>query len=237
MFSDNFESWKIASAGFGIFGFILSFIIGLFGDVAFGIVVLRAFMFCALFAGISVLLFMLIDKFIPELFEAAERSDDESGSAVIIEDDSSDDEAQAVGTGSNLDITIEDDEEIQSAEEMLDESDGYQTVKTESDDDTIEEMETVEELDEAESEESAAEGKKKAEEPSGRNGKDNSSGLPDIGEYSDSFEALESAGVSEGLSSIDSSDGPASADILGSSHDTQEIVKAVKTVLKKDQEG
>lgn len=188
---------------------------------------MRAILFAVLFAGIGLLLMKLLETFIPELFSEDDEFDvsEKQDSSVIIEEDAVPD--ASVLNGSKLDITIDDDEPEEMQE--LDGADDSGSTDYESPAELVEE---VEELDAAEPDESAAKEDAAPAATEGGNGE-----LPDIGDFSDSFEAAEIAGNSEGLSSIDGGGGGSSAEILGGMHETQEIVKAVQTVLKKDQEG
>jgi len=240
MFSERIGSWKKVIAGFAGFGFILSFILGLIGEVFIGAVILRAFIFALFFAGISLLILKLIDGYIPELLNAESSNDEEDSAAVIEGIAQNEGEAEHV-SGKKLDITVEDEEEISysaepgSAQELEaleaaeDISEGEKPER--SDADVIEEVEEVEEVEELEEavEAEAADSAKSSKASAG-------GALPDIATYSDSFEQQLGATDSDVLSSIDGT-GKDGAEILGGMHNTDELVKAVKTVLKKDQEG
>ena len=223
MFSENFGNWKKVAAGFGIFGFILSLITGLIGDVGFGAVFLRALLFAGVFAGVSLLLMKMIEKYIPELLGSYDSEQEFQDSDIIIENAES--EQQENVNGSNLDITIDDDEtEVLEEFEAAESADAAEPEAAVAEE--VAELESLEPVDDAPA-------------AAAQNG-DDTQELPDIGAYSDSFDATPgSAGLNgDGLSNIDGPGGAgSSAEILGGMHDTGEIVKAVKTVLKKDQEG
>lgn len=244
MFSEDFGSWIKVTAVFSIFGFILSFIVGLFGDVAFGFVLLRALLFGVLFAGISIVVFMLISKFIPELLETSSIDEEqEPESAAEVEEEISSAEEGVPINGTNLDITIEGEDDIEEPEEITreaeaDEHQSEHQPEAAAATDSVEEAETVEEIEEVGEAEDVEEAET-IEDPAGKeSGADEkSSALPDIGKYADGFDQAESDLISDGLSNLDGGDAAMSTDILGSSHDTQELAQAVQTVLKKDQEG
>ena len=108
MFSEKIGEWKKIIAGTAVFGFLLSVISGIAGRVGFGSILLRAFIFAVVFGGISIVLLLLIDNFIPELLssENDEEESENSDSSVIIEEDV---EPEKPVSGRNFDITIEDD--------------------------------------------------------------------------------------------------------------------------------
>ncbi|MBI9105152.1 MAG: hypothetical protein JEZ04_00315 [Spirochaetales bacterium] len=236
MFSERIGSWKKVTAGCAVFVFILSFVFGIIGGVLIGAVILRALLFAALFAGISLLVLGLIDRFIPELL-SSDMDDEELQESVISGDGSGQKSGPArQDNGKNLDITVDDDDELS----FTPESGGYEELESleaaESSSDTSEDAsdtlpaqaESAETADEAEDVEVLEEEEVSAV--------DEDRNLPDIGEFADGFEQSAGAGDDDGLSSIDGS-GRDGADIFGSRHETQDLVKAVQTVLKKDQEG
>ena len=229
-----------------------------------GVIILRAFLFAVVFGALALAVMKLIEIFIPELLSADENDEDneESDSSVIIEEGES--AGLSGNNGSRLDITIDDEEgdassfesedgqEIPGAAtapvkeggsgsaQMQEPAEELEEIGDESPAEPAEEVEEVEELEEVESAEAAdGDGNGSVPAKEGGNGKNQSKegDLPDIGVFSDSFAAAEVAGESEGLSSIDGMGSAGGAEIMGDMHDTQEIVKAVQTVLKKDQEG
>jgi hypothetical protein len=221
-------SLKKIIAGFAIFGFLLSFITGLISSVLFGALILRALLFAALFGGIGFTVFKLSLRFIPELFSEASDSFDDTEEPPI-------DGSEEKISGENLDITVEDEpddgswsaetvEELEPAEKDSVEDEGV---------DDAGDVEEVEELEEVSEDDLSGEKdpKKSKEETSEGN-------LPDIDEFADSFESSESDGdeVSSGLSNIDGA-GDKGVEVMGEMHDTQEITRAVQTILKRDQEG
>lgn len=256
MFSEKLSSWKNVIIGFAGFGFVLSFILGIIGGVLIGAVILRAFIFAVVFAGISVLMLKLIETFIPELLSSESDFDKEDDSSVIIEESGLEDRTSENISGKKLDITIEDEddasfspegggvEELETVEVVENtDADGINDAaqpvsaaevpdaESDSSAELVSEVEEVESVEELEKAEPAANAEAAAAPAAGNTGE-----LPDIGDFADGFEAATGAVESNGLSSIDGT-GSGQAEILGGMHDTDEIVKAVKTVLKKDQEG
>jgi hypothetical protein len=243
MFSDKIGNWKKVIAGFAGFGFILSFILGIIGRVLIGAILLRAFIFAIVFAGISFLIMKMIEIFIPELLVP---DTDEDDSAAILGTTEDEDPADVVNSGNNLDITVEDEQEINYADDAG-EFGELETIEADSLSEatvakapaaSVEPAGDIEELEEVgfAEDESPAELVEELQgaESSAATGGDRN--LPDIGAFSDSFEQSIGSVESDGLSNIDGT-GRSGAEILGGMHDTEEIVKAVKTVLKKDQEG
>lgn len=225
MFTERIGNWKIILTVFGIFGFVLSFITGLIGGVSFGVIFLRALLFAVLFDGISLLIMFLIDTFIPELVTMDLASDDSE----IPEAEENLSEGTSLN-GGKLDILIEDEDDESTANSMDIAGDMEEVEEAEA----AEEAEEVEELTEA----GTVDISPKPESVKTENLSDSESeDMPDIGTFADGFEPADSGGSSEGLSSIDGMGSSQSVEILGDMHDTQELVKAVQTVLKKDQEG
>ncbi len=235
MFSKKLGEWKTLIIGGAAFGFILSFITGLIGGVLFGVILLRALIFAVLFALAAILIIKLIEAFVPELLndEDAQESFNEGNF-----DTDSDDAVK----GSNLDVTIEDEIEDEDGRiEAVEELDEDGIVSSEYD---IQSLESAKN-DNSGSEEDGPVGEK-TEDPEDTEEADESEEsdetetpeeLPDIESFSDGFDT--SGANTEGLSNIDGSSygNVKSAEVMGGMHETGEIVKAVQTVLKKDQEG
>ena len=203
-----------------------------------GVVFLRAFIFAAVLGGISMLAMKLIEGFIPELLDESDEELDEEASAAY-EVEAGGDATEDV-SGKRLNITVEDEPDVSYAGEageaeeleVLDEQGEIGREETPAaaaaagavpGEDDVEELQEVEEAESIPQESAPAE--------DGGKGK-----LPDIGAYAESFEQSAPAGGEDLLSSIDGT-GSDGTEILGGVHNTQEIVKAVQTVLKKDQEG
>ncbi|MDC7126684.1 MAG: hypothetical protein PQJ46_14025 [Spirochaetales bacterium] len=236
MFFERIENWKTVTAVFAAAGFIISIISGIIGRVGLGVLVFRALIFSVLFSGISLLIMFLIDKYLPELIT----SDSEDEYDVNIEDNEA---STAKNTdvemkGQNLDVTIEDDAGDapyfnENAAEDSDDSGPLQ------DEDNIEEMQdgsvetkaspsTSEQPDNFIEDESSEE--LSSEELSTEE-------LPDIGALGDSFNGMGSEQEDSAVGSMSGVGKTGGAEIMGGMHSTDEIAKAVQTVLKKDQEG
>ncbi len=234
MFGENASVKRNLIITFSIFGFVLSIITGLIGRVFFGPMIGRAFLFALVFGGIGFLVIKIADIFLPELFRLDDETDDEEQDEDTEETDEESDSESAV------DITVEDNDnpdyiyspDSGEAEASLEPEE--QTGEDAGDD--VAELEDAEDGDAVASKEAApSKDAVPAAEVSG-SGKGKSS-LPDIETFSDAFEQVtETETGDNGLSSIDGT-GSGQAEILGSLHDTDEMVKAVKSVLKKDQEG
>ena len=208
---------------------MLSLLMGLLSEVTGGVVVLRAlfsgFFFAVLVSAARFALF----RFLPGLGDdiMPEEADDEEGGQGR--------EGESTFQARQVDIVLgEDDEEAGSdneeEEDVEDFDSGDEFVPQELGASSTPESSEPEAHGEDEGEEvehSASEKK-----PS-RGGDASSSrgGIPDIGQ----FEATFSGGEEDSLG--DKKSHPVSAEILGGVHDTEEMAKAVHTILQKDQEG
>ncbi len=234
MFGENASVKRNLIITFSIFGFVLSIITGLIGRVFFGPMIGRAFLFALVFGGIGFLVIKIADIFLPELFRLDDETDNEE------QDEDAEESDEEAGSESAVDITVEDEDnpdyvyspDSGEAEASLEPED--QTGE-DADDDVAELEDAGDDDAEASAESKPAKAAAPAAELSGsEKGK---STLPDIETFSDAFEQVtETETGDNGLSSIDGT-GSGQAEILGSLHDTDEMVKAVKSVLKKDQEG
>ena len=245
---EQMASLKKIIAGFAAFGFILSFLTGLISGVLFGALLLRALLFAALFGGIGFAVTRLSTHFIPELFSGAPENFDASDELSIEEEDDDESAQEEAISGKKLGITVEDEPEensggIENAEEL------EPAKKSASQAEEVEDVEDAEELEPAEKSalqaedveelEDASEEPLSDEKVSAENNDEATKGsLPDIGEFADSFEQSGNDGseVSSGLSSIDGA-GERGVEVMDGMHDTQEITRAVQTILKRDQEG
>lgn len=91
-------------AACGAAGFALSFIVSLFSGAPFHLVLVRALIFCAVFAGLAALFGFLLNRFVPDLF------DKEAAAAPAPK-------PIAKERGGKLDITISDGGEASSEED------------------------------------------------------------------------------------------------------------------------
>jgi hypothetical protein len=78
------------SSGIAVAALALSFLIGLIGGAGFPMLLIRAFVFAALFFGLAELIHALTSRFLPELFQ--EKNDEE----------------ETPSTGTHIDISVED---------------------------------------------------------------------------------------------------------------------------------
>ena len=244
MFGDRINNWKRIVAGFSAFGFILSIITGIIGTALPGAVFMRAVIFAVLFGVLGFIILFITDRFVPEFFVAGSEDEMDYDSALDPADETLN-QSEAAERGTKLDITVEDEEfgELENADESGSADEGFVSgpeseggesgeVAEAAENGETEEAEELEEVSDAGESEGGEQEANTAEEE----GKDRKSELPDIGGFSNSFENTENvSGNSDGLSSIDG--GTGGAEIMGGMHETQEIVRAVQTVLKKDQEG
>jgi hypothetical protein len=205
--------------------FILSFGTGVLFGVGLLTALFRGLLFGVAFGAGGFGIRMILERFLPEFFEGADSGDQESSSDYEEEPvtaTTSDEENPAV------DIVVEsDDEETASLyRENQDEGDAGEfeeleadslsdTVTDDSNDDIVEESEEAEEVEEL-------------EEVS--NGK-----LPDLDSFSDAFESV--ALDREGQTASGSESKHMEVDLMGTQHDPSEVVKAIRTFMKKDQEG
>ena len=227
MFIENIKSWKKITGIFALSGLVISVLAGILGGVSLPFLILRGILFAILFAFFSILGMKIIEQFIPELLEGSgtekpERDeDDESltkGSNVDVTIDDSEASYSDDALSDETDETGEIEEEIEEIEELTDEEDVEEIEElTDVEDEDIESLETyeeLEELEEVESTESLVSNKKKKE---------------------DEVSALDMMQQEEEVGKIYKSS--EDIEILGEAHSTEEIAKAVRTALKKDQEG
>ena len=203
-------SWIFAATAAG-FAFLLSFLVGLVSGVSFGALLLRAVFAGLFFALLSLGAEQLLRTLIPDLLPQRLKGDDEDSP-----------EAETDSTGAAVDITL-DDHQVEGEAPPP----GLSTVETA--DGFIEEIHgdspaglaftppvaDVGEVEELETIESMDD-------------------LPNLDGFSDAFESDYGAG-----GTAESSDGKrqADVDIMGEAQDAEEVVKAVKTMMKRDQEG
>jgi len=227
--------------------FVISLFSGIIGGVGFLTILLRAVLGAVIFAILTGGMYIVLERMIPELFE----SDMESTGEEDTEDAST--------TGGNVDITLgEDAKPLAGAAENREQPPADFAAEAGADDEEGGE-DFVEELAEEDSRTPAAAG------PSGiaASGGDGSTGgeeddapaapasedteeapgagevdsLPDLEDFADSFEgvaASQEEGSSGGGLGGASSTG---VDVMGDHHDSETVVKAVRTFMKKDQEG
>lgn len=217
--------------------FALSFLTGLVSGVGLFTALLRALLFGLIFGAGGFGLRVLIGKFLPELLLLSPSEDDSAGDAET---------GETGAPGDSVDIVVEDNEddrnlykgadqdddrfvevygedgaaEIDDGAVMADEIAGddredeaVEELQGEDVGDDAEEPEEVEELDPAE---------------------DGASGpLPDLDSFSDSFQSVaasQESGAFGGSAGME-------IDVMGTHQDSATVAKAVRTIMKRDQEG
>ncbi len=248
-----------------IFAFVISLFSGIIGGVGFLTILFRAFLGAVIFGLLGGALLMLLERMIPELFETAGTEDAE------------DVETEQGESGSNVDITL--DEEAESYSPTPDASGGMEaggletggmgsaspetaSAETEAEGDRQqndfreEDDQFVEEVAEntagEESGDSFLPHEGGEHEPGGAEGFEEVDTLPDLEDFADSFEGVaasqeegsegnfssnSTAGSSGGLSNLGGGASSSSVEVNGDQHDPATVAKAVRTLMKKDQEG
>ncbi|MBI9103217.1 MAG: hypothetical protein JEY99_12445 [Spirochaetales bacterium] len=228
---------KLTVIAGGIAAF-LSLIIGIFSDVSFGTVFVRALLSGILFAGFFIGISFLIKQFLPELIE--EQADEDES----VEEGESD-------VGGNVNIVLDDDDEssaeggnyaftaaAKSSNGVNGDSDSFVPgmpsgqAPSSSGMDDISNVEEVEEL-ESVAEAGVTGDVEEVEELASAD--DPGAPMQDIGEFENTFNAAPSELDSLGDAGGSGSSG--SFDVLGGSHDIVEAAQAIQTILKKEQEG
>lgn len=201
----------------GIAALVISFLMSLIGGAGFALVLIRSVVSGGVFFALTAGAEILLKQFLPELFEPA------SPSAVI--------DAEAEDDGGQVDIILDDDEEPlprRSSLESLDDPGPRETVTVSSsadtaEDDFVEEVTAVEDF----SDDSA--------EPDSFTGDDGVEELPSLDNFSGTFDeftgdSIEDSGPSPGARDLD-------VDVMGEHQNVEDVARAVRTVLKKDQKG
>lgn len=211
--------WKIPAVAAGG-AFLLSFFIGLAGHVGFGILVLRAVIWGVVFGALAFGIDQLFRKYLPEIYgnEAADLTDDPM--------DVTKDEERTV------DITLEEEnpvtvegssddgesrDEIEGSDESVGASAEEEGLVVENDrSEEVEELETI-------------------DEPGKSAGESESDDIPE-GEFAD-FEAVETTFSDSSVEEDTGARHVESVDVLGIDEDPETVARAVRTFMKKDQEG
>ncbi|MBN2509612.1 MAG: hypothetical protein JXB03_05020 [Spirochaetales bacterium] len=211
-----------AAAVVGIAALAVSFFVSLATGAGFLRALLRSGLSGSAFFAITAGTEMLLKQFLPELFEPAD----------VISSHKRDTE-EADGENSNqIDILLGDDGDNPSSSSSSDTADhtvfysGEPRVQNNAPaDDFIEEVSAVDDADDLE--------EAGSDEPFRDD--DGVEELPSMDNFSDTFETFVSDGPDD--------DGPVSGardldvDIMGDQQNVEDVVRAVRTVLKKDQEG
>jgi hypothetical protein len=213
-------NWRFI-AGVAGFGLAISLITGVFAGVAIGALLVRALIAGVAFGVLGAVAFLIIERYVPELLQVAGGS----------EADEADDEAE--GQGVDIELPEENphigrgpDESFEGAdqEDFIEE---VEELSAEPDDaEEVEEAEPVDSL--ADSDTPSTASTQNESEPSGI-----AETLPDLESLSSSFGSPSGTDQDEGE--------PPKSDktvtVEGQQHDPEELAKAVKTFLKKNEEG
>lgn len=208
--------------------FFLALITGLFSGAGFGLVFLRSFLTGILFGGLAFVLRWIIDRYLPGLLNTETKQSEKRPGTVSEDSDEEFSDEEELGIPeldgeNNVDIVLEEENPHIS--------------RAESPEEFVEEMENVSESDEEEPEDSGeivipAEAVSEAE--------DVGDDLPNLDQFSSSFSGVENEFM-ESEKDFISGDGKAAkqdnVDIMGSEHSTEELAKAVKTLLVKEEKG
>ena len=218
------------------FAAILAFISGLFGRVTFAVVLFRTLLSAAAFGVFSFGIAFLLKQFIPELFETAVESAAGGQSAGESE------HADTSHSGGNLNIVLEGEEPSFTIEGGEDSSGSTQTGDSDN--------EFIEEIREDDVQETGGSGQKSASENTVQSSTSEEPGdilddygdisdvdtLPDLEEFSDSFESVAASQDGDTFSEK-SRDSDNKVDMLEGQHDPATVAKAVRTIIRRDQEG
>jgi hypothetical protein len=205
------KDWKL-SAIIAAFAFFFSFIAGVLGSVSFGIILFRALFGAVIFGAIGFGISFLLRRYLPEIFESDSHMESED---FVKESDLNENQSEITssteltGEMQGIDISIGDEEQKVDSESALEE-----------DMSVNQEGELVEEMHESIG--SASMDSVPA----------NIDVLPDMGAFSGSFENTEDTdGNGSGKT------GAVTLDIMGEEQDPELVAKALRTMVKKDQEG
>ena len=208
------KDWKMIAV-IASLAFLFSFISGLIGSVGFGIIIIRAIIGSILFAGIGYGISILLRKFLPELFET------HAETALVSDENLSQKQENPVDGKPKIDISIGSDKEEFAVEmESVDNPDSDSDLNSETVDEVKSDL--VDEISESKSEVDETAG--------GNNIPSNIDVLPDMGVFSNSFNSAEDLDSS-------GSSGNITLDIMGEEQDPELVAKALRTMVKKDQEG
>lgn len=202
-------NWKVV-LWCGVGGFALSLLVGIIGGVTFGALVLRAFLWGVVFGALGGACYYVISRFLPELIGGAAQP-------------------APADTGENVDIVLPDENPHASQDEP---SEFAEELDSESRD-SADSDEMVEEVEEAPPGEQSRARRSSAAENDGFFSEVNDRGgvadeLPEFGSEADTFGSAPSMPRPR-------KDKGAANDVLGA--DPEEVARAIRTVLKKDQKG
>lgn len=203
------KDWRIIVISAAL-AFMLSFIFGLLGSVSIGILLIRALSGAVVFGALGFGVSLLLRRYLPELYELQEDH------SVEIKDDQLEAEVHHIDTedsdnlpvaGTKIDISIDDGVEVQAVGVNTGDDTGPKA-GVEKESNLVEEISEDDQI------------------PA------NIDTLPDMGVFSNSFEGnmdeiVDGAGKA----------GAVTLDIMGEEQDPELVVRAVRTMVKKDQEG
>ena len=203
------KDWKIIVIS-ATLAFLLSFIFGLLGSVSLGILLIRAFSGAVVFGAMGFGMSILLRRYLPELYEL------QAGSSLEIKDDLSEAEGEhsesgdsdnLSSAGTKIDISIGNGDEVPAAS-MKPENDTGSTGGVKKENDLVDEISEDDQV------------------PA------NIDVLHDMGVFSNTF-ADEVDDIVAGAGEA----GAVTLDIMGEEQDPELVVRAVRTMVKKDQEG
>ena len=203
------KDWRIIVISASL-AFILSLIFGFLGSVSPGILLIRALSGAVVFGAIGFGVSILLCRYLPELYELqVDHSLEIKGDSPEAEGLHSDsvDSDNLFAAGAKIDISIDDEDQVPEVE-LKPENDAGLIGGTE------EETNLVDEISEDNQVPASIDV------------------LPDMGVFSNSFEGNVDDIVDEA-----STTGSVTLDILGEEQDPELVVRAVRTMVKKDQEG
>lgn len=222
----NFD-WRVSAVAAGV-AFVLSLIVGVIAGVAFGAILLRAFIWALLFGVGAAGLVYVVDRFIPELRQSLKQS--------------AKDQAEQPVAGESVDIVVD--------EDLLGED---SPVPIAAAPDAGGDQEVLEELDAAEPDESGGSGydpesplaaATASESPQALAEGDAEAGAEVVGEPEELEEAPPEAGSTSSLPDIDGFSGSfeeskGTDEIIdsgeSSGEDTASMARAIRTVLKREE--
>jgi hypothetical protein len=234
-------NWKVV-VGSGAVAVVLSLLTGIISGVSFGTLLLRAIMWGALFCGAGAGGSFLVSKYLPELFAVATETESEAdGEApetrqnvdIVLPDENP--HVADPGEESTFDLfgDVDESESSGEAEEVSGAETGADRSAANREETMVEEVEEIHR-------ERGGPGEPFIPSKRGGNEVETAEELPDLeGEEGDISSSAAQAGFQpQGISDISNISGRGSKiDVMGHTTDTEEIAKAIRTALKKDEKG
>jgi len=223
-------NWKVV-IGSGAVAVVLSLLTGVISGVSFGTLLLRALMWGVIFCGVGSGVSYVISKYLPELFSSSasgrtKETAEQPNNVDIVLPDENPHVAEDADFGG--------DAEREAQQESFNFADSGEAPPSRA-----ERFggELVEEVEEVESDDALRGSERR---PPGGSDEDSADELPTLEGDATDFSTPDEQGRvgSAGVSDISNISGRGSTvDILGHEADTEEIAKAIRTALKKDQKG